>query len=111
MKIVHSEETDPVEALDTLTNKEDNGDEFRHAQQIGLEYLRKNAKIKNRDSFDELLEELHEVESLKDKHIIKLLEILPQREEEVRAMFSKERLKLDDDEVNQIVDICTSYEQ
>lgn len=109
MKITSRAESDPIEALEVLSEKEDNDDEFRHAQQIGLEYLRKNAKIQDRDSFEELKDELSEIESLKPKHIIKILEILPKREQEVKAMFSKERIKLDDSEIGQIIDICTSY--
>ncbi|MDY6770521.1 MAG: hypothetical protein SV186_01030 [Candidatus Nanohaloarchaea archaeon] len=110
MKIVHSEESDPIEALETLADKEDEG-ELRHPQQIGLEYLRKNAKIKDRESYEELKDELAEIDSLKEKHIIKILDILPKHEEEVEALFSKERVKLDDEEIQQIIDICSSYEE
>ncbi len=109
MKITERAESDPIEALEVLSEKEERDSEFRHAQQIGLEYLRKNAKIRDRDSFEELKEELGEIESLKPKHIIKILEILPEREEEVQAMFSKERIKLDDSEISRIIEICTSY--
>lgn len=107
MRVIERNESDPLEALDVLGERDDAS--LNHAQQIGLEYLRKNLRIKDRESFEELRKELAEIDSLKDKHVLKLLEILPEHEEEVQAIFSKERVKLDDTEIQDIVDICRSY--
>jgi len=107
MDITESVYSDGIEALEVLNERED--DELSHAQQIGLEYLRKNLKIKDRESFEEIREELTEIESIKDKHVLKLLELLPQEPEEVETIFSKERVKLDDSDIEQIVEICSSY--
>jgi len=43
--------------------------------------------------------------------LIKLLELLPSDVEELDVLFSKERIKLDDGQKQQIIDICTSYSE
>ncbi|MDY6778098.1 MAG: hypothetical protein SVU32_05495 [Candidatus Nanohaloarchaea archaeon] len=107
MQIKQRSYTTPIKALEALSDLEE--DEMDHAQQIGLEYLKRNLRIKEQESFDELVGELEQVDSLKEQHILKLLEVLPTHEEEVNALFSKERVKLDDDEIEQIIEVCSSY--
>ncbi|MCJ7429099.1 MAG: hypothetical protein MUP66_01785 [Candidatus Nanohaloarchaeota archaeon QJJ-5] len=107
MDIVERSYSDGIKARDILSDRD--VDELSHAQQIGLEYLRKNMKIADRDSFEELYDELSEVESIKEKHVIKLLELLPTEPEEVETIFSKERVKLEDSDIDRIVEICSSY--
>ncbi|MDY6789527.1 MAG: hypothetical protein SVV03_06225 [Candidatus Nanohaloarchaea archaeon] len=106
MKILESEEISPVEVKEAL---EESGDSLKPMQNAGLEHLRENTKIETVKGFNELKEELEGVESLKEKHIFKILEILPCHEKEVEALFSKERLRLDEDEKQKIAEICSSY--
>lgn len=109
MEIEKKETTNQVEAFKTLA--EENEEDLNHVQRKNLEFFRNNLKIKDLESFNELKTELEEVESLKEKHIIKLLELLPAHEKEVKAILSKERIKLEDSEVERITDICNSYEE
>ncbi len=109
MKIQEKNTTNPSEAFDLLS--EDDEENLNTVQRESLEFLRKNLKIKDSESFEELEKELEEVDSLKEKHRIKLLEILPTHEREVKTILSKERIKLDDSEVQNIIDICKSYKQ
>lgn len=106
MKIVDTQDATPVEVMQALSQDEDS---LKPAQKMNLNYLRRNLKVQDEDSFAELQEELGEVDDLKDKHILKLLEILPEHEQEVNTIFSKERIKLDDSDVEQIVEICRSF--
>ncbi|MDY6773898.1 MAG: hypothetical protein SVS85_01760, partial [Candidatus Nanohaloarchaea archaeon] len=57
---------------------------------------------------ERMQEELDGLESLKDEHILKIIETLPRSEQEVNALFSKERVKLDDSEVEKIVEFAES---
>jgi len=109
MKVVKRDLTDELAALDVLAGIDE--DELKPTQRAGLEFLRKNTRIQDRESHQELTDELQEVEGLKDKHIIKLLELLPSDVEELDVLFSKERIKLDDGQKQQIIDICTSYSE
>ncbi len=98
----------PVEALELLDGRD--ADEMSHEQKIALENLTRHCKVRDLDTLEELHEELSEVKSLKDRHIYKLLDVVPRHESTVRAIFSKERVKLDDSEVETILEICQSIE-
>lgn len=108
MDIKNEELAYPVEALNLLDELDE--EEMTHEQKIALENLKRHCRLRDLDTIEELYSEFSEIDSLKDRHIYKLLEVVPQHESTVRAVFSKERLKLDDSEVEQILDICQSIE-
>ncbi|MFB6294704.1 MAG: hypothetical protein ABEI97_03010 [Candidatus Nanohaloarchaea archaeon] len=86
----------------------DDAEERNSVQEATLEHLTKNLAVKDPDTLDELMEELEAIDSLRDEHRLKIIETLPRSEQEVTALFSKERIKLDDDEVDRIVDFAQS---
>lgn len=108
MEIKEEEYVHAVQALEMLEERDE--EDLTHEQKIALENLSRHTKIRDLDTLEELREELSEVESLKEKHIYKLLDTVPKHESTVRAVFSKERVKLDDSEVEEILDICQSIE-
>lgn len=108
MNVKSEEYVYPFEVLQTLEEKDE--EELSHEQKIALENLTRHVKIKDLDTLKELYEELSEIESLKDKHIYKLLEVVPKHESTVRSVFEKERIKLDDSEIQDILEICQSIE-
>ncbi|MFQ3275379.1 MAG: DNA-directed RNA polymerase subunit F [Candidatus Nanohaloarchaea archaeon] len=108
MEVKDEEYVYPVEALEALEERDE--EDLVHEQKIALENLTRHTKVKDLDTLEELNDELSDIESLKQKHVYKLLEVVPQHESTVRAVFSKERVKLDDSEVEQILDICQSIE-
>jgi len=108
MEVVEEETVYPAEALEMLEEREE--DELVHEQKIALENLSRHCKVRDLDTLEELNEEFSEIDSLKDKHIFKLLEIVPQHESTVRSIFQKERIKLEDEEIEEILEICQSIE-
>lgn len=108
MEVKDEEYVYPVEALEALEAKDE--ESLSHEQKIALENLTRHTKVRDLDTLEELNNELSEIESLKQKHIYKLLEVVPNHESTVRAVFSKERVKLEDSEVEEILDICQSVE-
>jgi len=108
MEVKDEEYIYPAEALEALENKDE--EELVHEQKIALENLTRHTKVKDLETLQELNGELSEIESLKQKHVYKLLEVVPQHESTVRAVFSKERVKLEDSEIEDILDICHSVE-
>ncbi len=107
MKLLEKDDSTALDAFEILSEYDEN--ELNRIQRENLEFLRKNLKIKDKESFEELKKELSEVDSLKEKHVLKLLELLPTHEKEVKTILSKERIKLEDTEVKNIIDICQSY--
>lgn len=109
MEINDEEYVFPVEALEVLQERDE--EELSHEQKIALENLSRHTKITDLDTLKELYDELEDaVDDLKDKHIFKLLETVPEHESTVRAIFSKERIKLDDSDVEDILQITRSVE-
>ncbi len=108
MEVKDEEYVYPVEALEALDEKDE--EELSHEQMIALENLKRHTKVRDRDTLEELYDEFSEVEDLKEKHIYKLLEVVPQEESTVRAIFSKERVKLDDEQVERILEVSRSIE-
>ena len=98
----------PIEALEALQDKDK--ENLSHEQKIALENLTRHCKVQDLGTLEELYKELSEIDSLKEKHIYKLLEVVPEHESTVRSVFSKERVKLDDSEINKIIEICGSIE-
>lgn len=108
MEIKDEEYAYPVEALQLLQDKEE--EQLTHEQKIALENLSRHAKIRDLDTLKELHDEFSEIEALKEKHIYKLLETAPQHESTVRSLFSKERVKLEDSDIEKILSISQSIE-
>lgn len=108
MEIKDEEYVYPAEVLEQIQEKEENDEELTHEQKIALENLSRNIEIEDVDTLKELNEELSEIEALKQKHIYKILEVMPEQPSTVNTMFSKERVKLEDSDVEQILDICGS---
>lgn len=108
MNVEEQEYVYPVEVLEVLQEKDE--ENLSHEQKIALENLTRHVKVKDLDTLKELYNELSEIESLKEKHIYKLLEVVPKHESTVRAVFEKERVKIEDSEIQDILDICKSIE-
>lgn len=108
MEIKNQEFVYPAKALELLEETEE--EERSHEQAIALENLTRHVAVDDLGTLEELHEELSEIEALKEKHILKLLEVMPQFESTVRGVFSDERVRLDDSDIEEILDICTSVE-
>jgi len=108
MKVKEESYAYPVEALKALKDKDE--ENLSHEQKIALENLTRHCKVDDLGTLEELYEELSEIDSIKEKHIYKLLEVVPGNESTVRSVFSKERVKLEDSEVSKITEICRSIE-
>ena len=108
MEIKDEEYAYPVEALNLLSEREE--EQLTHEQKIALENLTRHTKIRDLDTLEELNDEFSEIEALKEKHIFKLLETVPKHESTVRSIFSKERIKLEDSDIEDILEICQTIE-
>ena len=61
------------------------------------------------ESTKELIAEVSQLEEVSDAVAVKIADLLPQYPEDVRAIFSKERIALDNDMIKQITDIVAKY--
>ncbi|MDY6766062.1 MAG: hypothetical protein SVW77_01735 [Candidatus Nanohaloarchaea archaeon] len=104
MEVTSQTPVSATRVLDTLREVEDRNE----VQEETLEHLTKHLAVHDTGTLDELLEELDAVDGLRDEHRFKIIETLPRSGMEVRTLFSKERIKLEDSDIDQIVDFAES---
>lgn len=109
MEVLSRENISPTEALKRLSDEEEENLERR--QRSALEHLKKHVTVEDEETFEELRDELKELDTFTDDQIIKVIDVLPQTEQEVRTLFSKERIKLDDSDIQQVLDFAESVDQ
>ena len=84
--------------------------ELVYDQKVCLDYLEKIASLTPKQ-LESLLEELGKITILKPRYVALILNMMPDTEEEVEALFSKERTNLKKEEVQQIVSIISKYKK
>lgn len=107
MDVVSRKNVTATEVLDYLEDDE----ELTQQQQTALEYLQKHVTIQDAESAEKLMDELEDLDAFTDKQIIKILEVLPTTEREVRSLFSKERIKLDDSNIENVINFSESVRE
>src|SRR3989338_8721094 len=105
MEILNEEDVNVVEAKRILEEKKKERD-LVYEQKICLEYLEKVPKLTQKQAED-LAEELGKIPVMKPRYINLVISMLPDTEEEVEALFSKERTNLKKEEVKQIAEIVS----
>jgi len=84
--------------------------ELNYEQKICLEFLEKLPHFTEKQ-FTDFTEELGKIAILKPRHIAMILNILPDTEEEVESLFSKERTNLKKEEVSQIAETVKKFKK
>ena len=79
-------------------------------QKICLEYLEKVATLSS-TQLKNVIEELGKISILKPRYIALIISMMPDTEEEVETLFSKERTNLKKEEIKKIVEIMKKYKK
>jgi len=80
-----------------------------YEQKICQDYLNKFSRISAEDGKRIVKEVLEASEKIRPEIAVKIADLLPRDEEDVRIIFAKERAVLDKGEINKIVEICAPY--
>lgn len=105
IEILNEEDVNIVEAKRILEERKKERD-LVYEQKICLEYLERIPKLTQRQAED-LAEELAKIPVMKPRYINIVISVLPESEEEVEALFSKERTNLKKEEVKLIAEIVS----
>jgi DNA-directed RNA polymerase subunit F len=92
-----------AEAKKILAEKEKNR-ELVYEQKNALEHLRKFSKVPEK-KYEKMVEELRGIEKLKERHIVSILNFMPDNQNELRVLFANERLVLTEDDKKKILKI------
>lgn len=82
--------------------------ELIYEQKIALEHAQKFAKLSTKKTND-LIKELSKLEFLQEIHAYKIADLFPKTEDDVKTIFAKERISLDENEIKKILDILGKY--
>jgi len=92
-----------------LAKRDKEVDELIYEQRLTLEHIKKFTKI-NKTAANDLTKELLKInDKIKPRHAVKVVDLLPKDETDVKAVFAKERFALTKDEVKEILDIVSKY--
>jgi len=108
-EVLSEEEISYNQTRDIMEQRKKEG-ELNYEQKICLEFLEKLPHFTEKQ-FTEFTEELAKIAILKPRHIAMILNILPNTEEEVESLFSKERTNLKKEEVKQISDTVKKFKK
>jgi len=101
---IKSEKNIPLSEVKQILAKREEQGELGYEQKITLAYLKslyKPAPTK----VAKALEELKQIEKLSEKQTVAIMNFLPQDLDDLRVLFSNERLDLSDEEKKKILDI------
>jgi len=82
--------------------------ELIYEQKIALEHAEKFAKLSAKQTKD-LITELQKLDHVEEVQAYKIADILPNTEDDVKAIFSKERYTPNDKEVKNILEIVKKH--
>jgi len=82
--------------------------EMIYEQRIALEHAQKFAKLSVKKTND-LIKGLSELDSVEHNHAIKIADLLPQTEDDVKTIFAKERITLKENETKRILEIVKKH--
>ena len=96
-----------AEAKQLLKEKEKTK-ELGYEQKNALEFLNKFSKLKLKDA-KQMFEELKQIQKLKEKHIVSIIDLLPADKDDLRVLFANEIISLSEEEKKKILDIVKKY--
>ena len=82
--------------------------EISYEQRIALEHAQQFAKLPVKKTQD-LIKELMKLEHIEEVHAIKIADLLPTTEDDVKAIFAKERFTLSENDIKSILNIVRKY--
>jgi DNA-directed RNA polymerase subunit F len=83
--------------------------ELLYEQRRALDHAKKFSNISAKDS-KEMITKLSSLDiTIGAERVIKIIDLMPQNVDDIRAIFAKERFKYTEDEIKSIIDIVDQY--
>ena len=107
-----ADETEKIITLSEVKNilkkVEKDRKELIYEQRIALEHAQKFVQLSVKQTKD-LIKDLQKLENLAESHVYKIADILPTTEDDVKAIFAKERFTPSEDDIKNILKIIGKY--
>lgn len=96
-----------AEVRDLLTEEHEKRELFT-SQKAAMEHARTICSIST-ETAKAIVEEVSNIEGVTEYTAVKIADLLPQYPEDVRAIFSKERLAIEPEIIDQIIEVVGKY--
>lgn len=96
------------EVKEMLEAEQERRGELRYEQQLALEHAQKFARL-DPDDARAIRDEALEIDRVTPALATKIADLCPRDEEDVQAIFAKERFNLGDDDIKKILDAVAKY--
>jgi DNA-directed RNA polymerase subunit F len=96
------------EVKNILKKVEKERKELIYEQRIALDHAQKFALMPAKKT-NELINDLQKIENIKESHAFKIADILPTTEDEVKAIFAKERFTPSETDIKNILKIIEKH--
>jgi DNA-directed RNA polymerase subunit F len=100
----------PMAEVLRILEEEKKKRELEYGQRLTYDYTQKFAKLDARRA-EELKLELLKIEKVREHQAVALVDLMPGTKEDVELIFSKERTRLEEDEIKRILEIIDKYRE
>lgn len=108
-RVVKERSVPTAEVLKVLEKEKKEG-ELEYGQRLTYDYTQKFAKL-NPKQAEELRSELLKFEKIREHQAVALVDLMPKTKEDVELIFSKERTRLEEDEIKKILELINNYRE
>lgn len=103
MEVVSEQSVSDSEAKEVLEKREKELGELKYEQKNSLDVLRKFVNLDSQ-KYKELAKELNKITKLREKHIVQIVNFLPENKDDLRAILHKDYTSFTEDEINLILE-------
>ncbi|RMF89701.1 MAG: DNA-directed RNA polymerase subunit F [Methanobacteriota archaeon] len=104
---IHEESPITMAEVAEILSKKDSDKIYE--QNIALDHLQKFTRLNAKDARALVEEVLKLNEKFKPHHAVKVADLLPEDEGDVKAIFAKERFSLNKEEIKALLDVVAKY--
>ena len=97
-----------TEVKNTLKKISKERKDMIYEQKVALEHATKFGKLPIK-KIEDMIKELLEIKDINEIHAIKIADILPKTEDDIKTMFAKERITISGEDIKKILNIVIKY--
>lgn len=110
MNVVSEKPVTLTEVSELLKKRQKEG-ELGYEQLSTLQYAEKFSKLTDLKEVSELKKELSSLGFFSEAQIVKLIDLLPMKEDDLRAIVSKDKTALSEEQAKEVIKILKKYKK
>ncbi len=99
-----------AEALEVLEKQKKKEEELGYAQRLTYDYAQKFSKLSAKKT-RELVEGLLKIGNLREHQAVVLADLMPETKEDIQLIFAKERTRLEDKDIEKVLELINKYRE